>query len=126
MRAHRKLSVLMSLVDFCVPPSLVASGELSAAEITGEGLLARVCADVGREVVAPAEAAHADAALKRLVSGVDADVTRELIRARKPPVASLGRTRIRALVHRRLARSVRVFPWPQYWPEWHILRVGAV
>lgn len=126
VRGHRQLSVFLSLVDFCVPPSLVAPGELSAAEVTGEGLLARVCTDVGREVVAPAKAAHADAALKRLVSGVDTDVTRELIRARKPPVASLGRTRIRALVHWSLARSVRVFPWPQYWPEWDILRVGAV
>lgn len=113
-------------MNFCVPPSLVAPRELSAAEVTGEGLLARVCAYVSREVVAPAEAAHTDAALERLMSGVDANVTRELIRARKPPVASLSRTGIRPLMDRRLARSVRVFPWPQYWPQWDVLRIGAV
>lgn len=109
-----------------MPPSLVTPRKPSATEVTGEGLLARVCAYVSREVVAPAEAAHADAALERLVSGVDADVTRELIRAREPPVASLRRTGIRALVDRRLARSIRVFPWPQYWPEWDGLRIGAM
>lgn len=113
-------------MNFCVPPSLVTPRELSAAEVTGEGLLARVCAYVSREVVAPAEAAHTDAALKRLMSGVDANVARELIRARKPPVASLSRTGIRPLMDRRLAGSVRVFPWPQYWPQWDVLRIGAV
>jgi len=41
-------------VDFCVPPSLVTPREPSAAEVAGEGLLARVCAYVSREVVAPA------------------------------------------------------------------------
>ncbi len=78
-----------------MPPSLVAPGELSAAEVTGEGLLSSVRARVRREVVAAAEAAHADAALERLVAGVDAHVARQLIRARKPPVASLRRTGVR-------------------------------
>ncbi len=109
-----------------MPPSLVAPGELSAAEVTGEGLLSSVRARVRREVVAAAEAAHADAALERLVAGVDAHVARQLIRARKPPVASLRRTGVRPLVDRGLARSVRVFPWPQNRPEWDALRIGAI
>lgn len=122
--SHRVLFFFLSLVNFCVPPSFVAPRKLPAAEVTGEGLLARVRANVSREVVAPTEAAHADAALKRLVPGVDTHVSRELIRARESPVASLSRTGIRALVHRCFARSVWVFPWPQYWPEWDVLRVG--
>lgn len=113
-------------MDFGVPPSLVAPGELPPAEVAGEGLLPGVCAYVRREVVAPAEAAHADAALERLVAGVDAHVARQLVRAREPPVASLRGTGVRPLVDRRLARSVRVLPWPQYWPEWDALRMGAV
>ena len=46
--------------------------------------------------------------LKRFLSGVDADVTRELVGPREPAVAVLHGARVRPLVHRRLARSVRI------------------
>ncbi len=59
--------------------ALVAPGEFSAADLAGEGLLARVCADVGRQVVAATEVAHADPALEGLLAGVDANVARQLV-----------------------------------------------
>lgn len=98
-----------------MPPSLVAPGELPAAEVAGEGLLSRVRADVRGEVVTAAEAAHTDAALERLVAGVDAHMARELVGAREPAVASLRWTRVRTLMNRGLARPGRVLPWSQYW-----------
>lgn len=59
--------------------SLVAPGKLASTELTGEGLLACVCADVCGQVVTPAEGAHAYSTLEGLVTCVDAKVTCELI-----------------------------------------------
>lgn len=62
-----------------MPLAFIAPGKLSPADVAGEGLLARVGADVGGEVVAAAEVAHADATLEGLLAGVDANVAGELI-----------------------------------------------
>lgn len=73
------LLVLLFQVHLCVSLSLVTSGKLASTELTGEGLLARVRADVRGQVVTPAEGAHAYSALERFVTCVDAKVTGELV-----------------------------------------------
>lgn len=73
------LLVLLFQVNLCVSLSLVTSGKLASTELTGEGFLACVCADVCGQVVAPAEGAHAYSALERFVTCVDAEVTCELV-----------------------------------------------
>lgn len=73
------LLVLLFQVNFCVSLSLVTPGKLASTELTGEGFLARVRADVCGQVVAPAEGAHAYSALEWFVTRVDAQVTRELV-----------------------------------------------
>lgn len=74
-----RLLVLLFQVNLCVSLSLVTSGKLASTELTGEGLLARVCADVGGQVVTPTEGAHAYSALEGFVTCVDAKVARELV-----------------------------------------------
>lgn len=91
-----------------VPLLLVRARELAAADVAGEGLLARVRAYVRRQVVGAAEGAHADAALEGLLPRVDAYVARQLVRAREAPVAAVHGARVRPLVHRRLAGPVGV------------------
>lgn len=95
-------------VHLGVPLLLVASGELSAALITAERLLAGVSPDVGSEMVAPGEGAHADPTLEWLLPGVDAYVSRELVAAGEPAIATVHGACVRSLVHRRFARSIRV------------------
>lgn len=95
-------------VHLGVTLALIAASELASAEVAGERFLAGVRADVRGQVVAAAERAHADTALEGLVACVDAQVARKLVRAREAPVAVLGRARVGTLVHRRLARPVRV------------------
>lgn len=116
------LPVLLPQVDLGVPLALVAARKLAAAEVAGERLLARVRADVRSEVVTAAEVAHADAALEGLVSGVDADVSGEFVGAGEPPVAALGRTRVRPLMDGCFAGPVRVLPRPQDGPQGQVLR----
>lgn len=87
---------------------LVGASELSAASVAAERLFAGVRSDVSREVVGAREASHADAALERLLASVDANVARELIRAGEAAIAVLDGACIRSLVHRRLARAIRV------------------
>lgn len=109
-------------VDLRVSFSLIAAREFSATEIAGEGLLPRVRSNVRSQVVATAEVTHADAALKRLVPGVDADVSCQFVRARKPPVASLRRTRVWPLVDGRFAGSVWILPRPKDRSQGQVLR----
>lgn len=99
----------------------VAPGELPTTIVAGERLLSRVRADVRGEVVAAAEVAHADPTLEGLVSSVDADVSGQFIRAGKPPIAALRRTRVWPLMDRRLAGSVRVLSGPQDRPQGQVL-----
>lgn len=66
-------------MNFGVPLLLVGSGEFPTALVAGEWLLARVRADVSRQVVGAREASHADAALERLLARVDADVARQFV-----------------------------------------------
>lgn len=73
------LLVLLFQVNLCVSLSLVTSGKLASTELTGEGFLARVCADVRGQVVTPAEGAHAYSALEGFVTCVDAKVACELV-----------------------------------------------
>ncbi|TNN74315.1 hypothetical protein EYF80_015558 [Liparis tanakae] len=97
-------------VNLCVSLSLVAPGKLASTELTGEGLLARVRADVCGQVVAPTEGAHAYSALEGFVTCVDAEVARELVRAREASVAVLRRTGVGPLVDRGFAGAVGVLP----------------
>ena len=69
-------------------------------------------ADVCGQVVAAAEGTHAYPALEGLVARVDAEVTRQLVGAREASVAVLRRAGVRSLMHRRLAGPVGVLPWP--------------
>lgn len=112
LRQHRRhfrlLLGLLLEVHLGVALLLVAAGELAAADVAREGLLAGVGADVGGQVVGARERAHADAALERLLAGVDADVAGELVGAREAPVAVLDRAAVRPLVDGRLAGPVRV------------------
>lgn len=62
-------------------------------------------------MIAPRERAHADATLERLLPGVDAYVPGKLVAAGKPAVAAVHWTSVGPLVDRRLARSIRIFPW---------------
>lgn len=96
-----------------MPLSFVTPREFPAAEIAGERFLSCVGTDMGGEVVASAEVPHTDPALKWFVTGVNSDVPSELIRTGEPPVASLCRARVGTLVHRGLARAVRVLPRTQ-------------
>lgn len=91
-----------------MPLALIAPGKLSPTDVAGEGLLARVGADVGGEMVTAAEVAHADATLEGLLAGVDADVARELVGAGEATVAGLDRAGVRAFVGGRLAGPVGV------------------
>lgn len=100
---------------------LVAPGELAAAEVAGERLFSRVCANVSGEVVAAAEVTHTDPALERLVSSVDPDVSGQFVRAGEPPVAALRWTGVRPLMDGRLAGSVRVLSGPQDGPQGQVL-----
>lgn len=74
-----RLLVLLFQVNLCVSLPLVTPGKLASTELAGEGLLARVRADVRGQVVAPAEGAHAYSALEGFVTCVDAEVTCELV-----------------------------------------------
>lgn len=73
------LLVLLFQVHLCMSLSLVASGKLASTELTGEGFLTCVCANVCGQVVTPAEGAHAYSALEGFVTRVDAKVTCELV-----------------------------------------------
>ena len=119
-----RLLLLLPQVDPHVSPPLVTSGKPPPTLLAGEGLLAGVRADVRGQVVAAAEAAHADAALERLVAGVDAEVAAQLVRAGEPAIAALRRARVRPLVHRRFAGSVRVLPGPRDGSEGKVLVAG--
>lgn len=59
--------------------TLVTSGKLASTELTGEGFLTCVCANVGGQMVTPAEGAHAYSALEGFVTCVDPKVTCELV-----------------------------------------------
>ena len=104
--------------------ALVAPRELTATEITGEGLLSGVRADVRGEVVAAAKVPHADPALERFVSRVDPDVSGQLVRPREPPVAAFRWAGVRPLMDRGLARPVGIFSGPQDGSQGEVL--GAV
>lgn len=71
--------VLLLEVNFGMSLALVTPGKLASTELTGEGLLARVRADVGGQVVTSAEGAHAYAALEGFVTRVDAEVACQFI-----------------------------------------------
>lgn len=73
------LLVLLFQVHLCVSLSFITSSKLASTELTGEGLLTCVRADVRGQVVTPAEGTHAYSALKGFVTCVDAKVARELI-----------------------------------------------
>lgn len=90
--------------------SLVTPGKLASTEVTGEGFLAGVCANVRGQVVTPAEGAHAYSALEGFVARVDAEVTRELVRAREASVTVLCRTGVRPFVDGGFAGPVGVLP----------------
>lgn len=74
-----RLLVLLLEVNFGMSLALVTPGKLASTELTGEGLLARVRADVGGQVVTSAEGAHAYAALEGFVTRVDAEVACQFI-----------------------------------------------
>lgn len=59
--------------------SLVTSSKPASTELTGEGFLTCVCADVCGQVVTPAEGAHTYSTLEGFVTCVDAKVTRQLV-----------------------------------------------
>lgn len=101
--------------------ALVASRKLTATEITGEGLLSRVRADVRGEMVATAKVPHANATLERFVSRVNPDVSGQLVRPGEPPVAALRWAWIRPLMDRGFARSVGIFSGPQDGSQGEIL-----
>jgi hypothetical protein len=98
--------------------SFVTPGKLTAAVITGKGLLTSVCADVSGEVVTTAEIAHANPALEGLMPCVDSDVPGQLIRTGEPPVTAFCWARVGPLMHWCLARSVGVLARPQDGPQW--------
>lgn len=83
---------------------LVAAGELPAAQLAPERLLAGVRPDVRRQVVAPAEHTLADLALERLLARVDPEVPGQLVAPREPAVARLERTSVRSLLRWNLSR----------------------
>ena len=95
-------------MDFTVPLSLVTPGELAAARFTGIRFLTGVGADMGCQMVATAKVPQADPALERFLSRVDANVTGELVATREPPIAAVGRARVRSLVRWCLARPTDV------------------
>lgn len=116
-------ALLLPQVDLGVALPLITPGKLAATVVTGEGLLARVRADVGREVVTAAEVAHANPTLEGLVPRVDADVPRQLVGSGKAPVTAFCRARVGPLVHWRLARPVGVLARPQNGPQGQMVRV---
>jgi len=59
-------------------------------------------------VIAPREGAHADATLERFLPRVNANVPGELVAAGESAIATIHRTGVRPLVHRRFARSIRI------------------
>jgi len=91
-----------------VPLPLVTAGKLASADLTGEGLLTGVSADVCCQVVAAAEVAHADAALEGFLACVDPDVTSQLIRTREAAIAGLHGASVGPLMRRCLAWPVGV------------------
>lgn len=74
-----RLLVLLFQVNLCMSLSLITPGKLASTELTGEGFLTSVCADVCGQVVTPAEGAHAYSALEGFVTCVNTEVTRELV-----------------------------------------------
>lgn len=62
-----------------MPFAFIAPGKFPPTDVTGEGLLSCVGADVSGEVVTAAEVAHANATLEGLLASVDANVAGELI-----------------------------------------------
>jgi hypothetical protein len=95
-------------VHFGVALLLVAAREFASAHVARERFFAGVGSNVRRQVVRPREGPHTDPALERLLARVDADVAGEFVRTRETPVTVLYWARVRPLVHRRLARPVRV------------------
>lgn len=102
--------VLLFQMNLCMSLSLITSGKLASTELTGEGFLTCVCANVRGQMVTPAEGSHAYSALEGLVTRVDAEVTRELIRARESSVTVLCRTGVRPFVDWGFAGTVGVLP----------------
>lgn len=95
-------------VDLGVTFLLVGSGKLAAADVTGEGFLAGVGADVGGEVVGAAEGSHADPALEGLLAGMDPDMSGEFVRSRESSVAVFDGAGVRSFMNGRFAGPVRV------------------
>lgn len=95
-------------VDLGVTFLLVGSGKLASADVTGEGFLAGVGADVGGEVVGAAEGSHADPALEGLLAGVDPDMSGEFVRPRESSVAVFDGAGVRSFMNGRFAGPVRV------------------
>lgn len=95
-------------VDLGVTFLLVGSGKLAAADVTGEGFLAGVGADVGGEVVGAAEGSHADPALEGLLAGVDPDMSGEFVRPRESSVAVFDGAGVRSFMNGSFAGPVRV------------------
>lgn len=87
--------------------AFVTASKLASADVTSEGLLTSVRADVSGEVVTAAEVAHADTALEGFLARMNADVARELIRTRETPLARLHRAGIGPLMW-----------WCLAWPVW--------
>lgn len=98
-----------------MPFAFIASGKLASTDVTGEGLLTSVCADVSGEVVTAAEVAHADTTLEGLLACMNADVACELIRAGEAPLACLHRAGIGPLMWRCLA-----------WPVWVLAHTAGL
>lgn len=101
----------------------ITPGKLAATIVTSEGLLPGVGADVSGEVVTSAEVSHADPTLKGLVARVDSDVPGQLIRAREPPVTAFCWTGVGPFVNWCLAGPVRVLSRPQDGPQRQVMRV---
>lgn len=117
---HVDLDVAVELIRPRKPPS-------ASRVVAHKGPLARVCSNVGCQVIRSAEAAVADGALERLDPRVLAVVPRQLVRPRKPLpaavkgaekrlLASVGpevRLEVRPLHIRLVAPIVRTFVGPR-------------
>lgn len=95
-------------VDLGVAFLFIRASKLPATDVTGEGFLAGVCPNVGRQVVRPAEGSHADSALERLLSGVNSDMSGKLVRSRETSITVFHRARVWSLVDRGFTGAVGI------------------
>lgn len=136
-------------MDLRVPFSLIGPRKFPAADLTAEGLLAGVRANVRGQVVASREGTHADAALKYntlkamkgnsfayatngidpylewLLPGVNSDVPRELVGPAEPSVALVNRALVGPLLQRRLRRTLHHFPHVRHAVDDRLVGAGS-